>query len=165
MISVDSFIELYRTCTKPWNLLDLNSPLHPECWKTYGSLPGLSGLNYDCTIYLPINLVHWSFLSPFAVFPLTCRSEPPWDGLCDASMSSSSSSCRPSLAMIRSSPLRLRTNLNFLVVFFFLMRRRTPSTRHLLLHLEYSSLERTPSALIPIIINKIDILWYQLLCA
>jgi len=87
--------------------------------------------------------------SPSTIFPLTCyHSEPPWDALCDAFMSSSSLSCRPSLAMIRSSSLHLtcsdlsiiepwwlhlnqytskvidlyiRTNLNFLVVFFILM--------------------------------------------
>ena len=41
-------------------------------------------------------------------FPLTCcHNEPPWDALCDASVSSSSSSCCPPLAVIWSSPPHL----------------------------------------------------------
>jgi len=35
---------------------------------------------------------------------------------------------------------------------------RTPSTRHLLFHIEHSSLERTPSVLIPFVVNEIDML-------
>ena len=42
---------------------------------------------------------------------------------------------------------------------------RTLSAWHFLLHLEHSSFERTPSALIPFVVTEIDILRYQLLRA
>ena len=129
--------------------------------------------------YLPINLVHWSFSSPSVVFLLTCcRSEPLWDALCDASVNSSSPSYCSPLVMIRSSPPRLacldlniikswwlhldqyipkvydlylRTNLNFLIVFFILIPPRNS------IDLTSSSSSRalkfwqTPSSLIPIV--------------
>ena len=157
--------------------------------------------NYDCTIYLPINLVCWSSSSPSVVFPLTCcRSEPPLDAFRDASVSSSSSSYRPPLAMIRSSLPRLpcsdlsiiepwwlhldifqkSSSFTLKQICTFLLSssswflHRTPSWYLLLLNLEHSSLERTPSALIPFVVTELIlsdtnyacitrniILWYQ----
>ena len=149
--------------------------------------------DYDCTIYLPINLIHWSSSSPSIVFPLTyCRSETSWDALWDASMSSSSSSyCLP-LAMIRSSPTRLpcsdlsinkpwrlhldqytlkvidlylRINLNFVVIFFILMP--PPNSIDLTSSTSSRALESWTNTISSdtICCNEIDMLWYQLLLA
>ena len=106
--------------------------------------------------------------------------ESPWDALCGDSVRSSSSHCRPPLVMIQLSPLcsclprsnlsiiepwrlhldqytlkvidiYLISNLNFLCC---LLRIDASAELYQLdiFHLEHSGLERTPSALVPIVV-------------
>ena len=122
---------------------------------------------------------------PPLFFLTCCRNEPPWDALCDASVSSSSLSCRPLLTMIQSSPpclpcsdlsiiepwlhldqytpklidFYLKTNLNFLLIFFILM----PLPNSIDLTSSSSrALEfwRNTISSDTICCNWIDILWY-----
>jgi len=141
-------------------------------------------------IYLPIILVHWSSSSPSVIFFLwfvaavslhgmPCAMSP-WAHqdclvihhwwwsvrhLCVyhvqiwASLSLDDSTLINILQ--KSSIFTLEQIWPFLLSSSSLSLRQTPSTWHLLLHLEHSSLEQTLSALIPFVVNVIDILWYN----
>jgi len=150
MISVDSF---NRYVQNMYQTLESSRSASIIASKT---LKNIGFDTFDCMN--PTTIARSAFQSissndhlhhPPLYFPLTCcRSEPPWDALCDASVSSSSPSCHSPLAMIQLSPSRLpcsdlniielwwlhlnqyttkvidfylRTNLNFLIIFFILM--------------------------------------------
>ena len=190
MISIDSFTKLYRSYIRHWNLLDLYPPLHLKYWVRH--LDRLNPTTISWSTFWSISSVD-HLRHPPLFFSLTgCRSKPPWDTLYDASVSSSSSYCRPPLAMIRSSPPRLprsdlgvinpwrlhldqytlkiidlylRTNLNFLVVFFILMP--PPNSIELTSSSSYRALESWTNTTSSdnICCDEIDILWYYFLHA